>query len=301
VGQYVRQRRRNHTLITLAIAALTPQSHKNFEGFFMSEIVGIAGCGRMGAPMCNTLRSAGIAARGYDVHPERGDTGSLAAFASGLTTLITVVRDTDETNAVLFDDQALTNCPSLRTVIISSTLPPSYTRALRDRVPDHIALIDAPMSGAQVKAKAGTLSFMIGGPPEAIKEHHHLFAVMGQDIHIMGEFGAGMAAKVLNNLLAAASTAMTRLVLDWADHAQIDEGKLLALIHASSGQNWLASGFDSIEFARDGYATDNTIGILIKDVAAGLDMAPPDADTSLPEHIQAALRQLTPRPASPLV
>ncbi|MFT5273470.1 MAG: hypothetical protein ACI85V_003499, partial [bacterium] len=36
-------------------------------------------------------------------------------------------------------------------------------------------------------------------------------------------------------------------------------------------------------------------GILVKDVAAGLDMAPQDADTSLPTHVQAVLKSLTPR------
>ena len=80
--------------------------------------------------------------------------------------------------------------------------------------------------------------------------------------------------------------------MDWADAAGIDEAKLLELIHASSGQNWLASGFNDIEFARDGYTDDNTIGILDKDVAAGLSMAPEGADTTLPNTVQAAIRAL---------
>ena len=45
---------------------------------------------------------------------------------------------------------------------------------------------------------------------------------MGAHFHRMGAFGAGMQAKVLNNLLAASNTAMTRLVLDWADAAGYD-------------------------------------------------------------------------------
>jgi 3-hydroxyisobutyrate dehydrogenase-like beta-hydroxyacid dehydrogenase len=151
------------------------------------------------------------------------------------------------------------------------------------------------MSGAQMKAAAGTLSFMIGGGKADIKAHMPLFEAMGQDFHIMGEYGSGMAAKVLNNLLAASHTAMTRTVLEWADAAGIDESRLLDLIHTSSGQNWLASGFNDIEFARDGYSDDNTIGILVKDVAAGLDMAPDGADTALPEAIQAVLGRLPPR------
>ncbi|MFY9211101.1 MAG: NAD-binding protein [Aestuariivita sp.] len=106
-----------------------------------------------------------------------------------------------------------------------------------------------------------------------------------------------MQAKVLNNLLAASSTAMTRLVLDWAEAAGLDEDALLALIHTSSGQNWFASNFNDIEFARDGYAQDNTIGILVKDVESALDAAPNGADLDLPRLIQSAIRNLRLRSA----
>ena len=249
----------------------------------------------MGAPMLAALRRANIDVKGFDVIAGRGDDITITAFKQSLTTLITVVRDTAETDALLFTDQAMIDAVDLRTIIIASTLPPSYVRDLRARVPAHITLIDAPMSGAQIRAEAGTLSFMLGGAMVDIDAHRHIFDTMGQDIYIMGQFGDGMAAKVLNNLLAASSTAMTRMVLDWADHAGIPEDKLRALIHTSSGQNWLASGFGDIEFSRDGYADDNSIGILVKDVAAGLDLAPAGADTTLPVAVQAMLRQMSPR------
>lgn len=247
----------------------------------------------MGMGMLQNLRRAGFDARGFDVRPLPGASTDVAAFVDGLTTLITVVRDTAETDALLFDDQAIVaRADTLERIIVSSTLSPIYVKGLRDRIPDHIALIDAPMSGAQVKADAGTLTFMTGGSADVIAP---LLQAMGEAMHHMGDFGAGMTAKVLNNLLAASNTAMTRLVLDWADAAGVDEAKLLALIHTASGQNWFASGFDEIEFARDGYAPDNTIGILVKDVESALDITP-DAATELPEAVQTSIRNLRPRP-----
>lgn len=258
----------------------------------MNKNIGIAGCGRMGMGMLRNLQKAGFDARGFDVRPLPGVGTDVASFADGLQVLLTVVRDQTETNALLFDDQALVGvAPDLHTIVISSTLSPNYVKGLRARVPDHITLIDAPMSGAQIKADAGTLTFMTGGPAEEIAP---LLSAMGEAVHHMGAFGAGMTAKVLNNLLAASSSAMTRLVLDWADSAGVDEGKLLALIHSASGQNWFASGFDEIEFARDGYAPDNTIGILEKDVTAALDIAA-EADKALPLAVQSAIRGLQPR------
>ena len=259
----------------------------------MSEIIGVAGCGRMGLGMLKNLQAAGFDARGFDIRPIAGVGTDVAAFLNGLTTLITVVRDTVETDALLFDEQAVVGqATALQRIVVCSTLSPHYVKGLRSRIPDHITLIDAPMSGAQVKADAGTLTFMTGGPVQQIAP---VLAAMGDTVHDMGDFGAGMTAKVLNNLLAASNTAMTRLVLDWADNAGVDETKLLALINTASGQNWLASGFDDIEFARDGYAPDNTIGILVKDVASALDIAP-DNGTDLPKAVQSAIRKLQPRP-----
>ncbi len=224
-------------------------------------------------------------------------TNDPSTFANGLKTLITVVRDADQTDDVLFADQGFAHAPQLETIIICSTLSPRYVRGLRGRVSNHIALMDAPMSGAAIAAQDARLSFMLGGAANDLDRAQPLFAAMGQHFHRMGGFGDGMAAKVLNNLLAASNTAMTRLVLDWADAQGIDETRLLALIQTSSGQNWFASGMTTIEFSRDGHDPDNTIGILVKDVAAALDAAPDGADLTLPQTVQAAIKGLRPRSA----
>lgn len=267
----------------------------------MLQGIGLAGCGRMGAPMLTALRQAGFDAVGYDIKPthEFHDLSphmrDIPLFSQNLRTLISVVRDIPQTEDVLFGHQGFVTAPHLTTIIVCSTLSPRYVRDLRARVPDHITLIDAPMSGAAIAAQQARLSFMLGGDAADLDAHQSLFDAMGQHFHRMGDYGAGMQAKVLNNLLAASHTAMTRLVLNWADQAGLEERPLLDLIHTSSGQNWLASGFDNIEFARDGWAEDNTIGILVKDVASALDAAPTDADTSLPEAVQQVIRTLTPR------
>jgi 3-hydroxyisobutyrate dehydrogenase-like beta-hydroxyacid dehydrogenase len=266
-------------------------------------MIGVAGCGRMGAPMLRALRSAGFDAHGFDIRPpaEFGDleqcvTDDAAKFAADVETLVTVVRDISQTDDVLFGAQGFAQAQGLRRVLICSTLSPRYVLGLRDRIAPHISLIDAPMSGAQIAAQEARLSFMLGGDPEDIDAVQPLLNAMGTHFHHMGGFGAGMQAKVLNNLLAAAHTAMTRLALDWADDMGLDETRLLALINTSSGQNWFASGFNDIEFARDGWSDDNTIGILVKDVESALDTAPNGADTTLPRVVQTAIRALKPRP-----
>lgn len=251
----------------------------------------------MGAPMLTALRAAGLPARGYDVVPMDSPhiTDDIAVFSEDLDTLITVVRDIDQTEAVLFGEQNFAAIPSLIRIIICSTLSPKYVKSLRTRIPSHIALIDAPMSGAQIAAQEARLSFMLGGDASEIDGAMPLLHAMGKHFHRMGDYGSGMQAKVLNNLLAASNTAMTRLVLDWADDADLNISALLDLIRTSSGQNWFASGFNSIEFSRDGHTPENTIAILVKDIASALDAAPQGADTALPELIQSQIASLKPR------
>lgn len=265
-------------------------------------MIGVAGCGRMGAPMLAALRRAEFDALGFDIRPP-GEFGDLApvmsddpsAFAHDLDTLISVVRDIPQTEELLFERQKLATAETLTRVIICSTLSPLYITDLRARFPSHISLIDAPMSGAQVAAENARLSFMLGGDNTDIDAAQPLFDAMGTHFHRMGPLGCGMQAKVLNNLLAASNTAMTRLVLDWADTSDLDEQALLELIHTSSGQNWFASGFNDIEFAREGWREDNTIAILVKDVASALASAPEAADTSLPLQVQKSIRALLDR------
>jgi 3-hydroxyisobutyrate dehydrogenase-like beta-hydroxyacid dehydrogenase len=264
-------------------------------------MIGLCGCGRMGRPMLAALLAGGFVAKGFDIRPPSDFAGlpvtdDPTAFADDLKTLITVVRDADQTEEVLFGTANLAHAPGLEMIVISSTLSPRYVRGLQGRVPNGVALVDAPMSGAAIAAQEARLSFMLGGAEQDLDRLQPTLAAMGRHFHRMGPFGAGSAAKVLNNLLAASNTAMTRLVLDWADAQQIEEAKLLALIATSSGQNWFASGFDAIEFARDGHSEDNTIAILVKDVEAALDAAPEGVSTDLPRLVQQRIAALTPRP-----
>ncbi len=255
----------------------------------------VAGCGRMGLPMAQALIEAGVPTCGFDIRKDdafdgmemRFDVGEAMATASHL---ISVVRDVAQTEALLFRDQAvLEHAPALEAVIICSTLPPEYIFELRKRLPAHIALFDAPISGAVQAAQERRLTFMFGAAPDEADELTMLLSPMGEQFHHMGALGSGMLAKVLNNFVAASSAVSTRLVLDWAQAGGLDQTRLLNLMHDSSGQTWFGTNFETIEFAKHGYADDNSIGILAKDVACALSAAPADQQALgalLIEHVR---------------
>lgn len=267
--------------------------------------VGVAGCGRMGLGMARAMLRGGLDVRGFDVRPvsDFGDfsehmVADPAAFALDRDVIFSVVRDVDQTEDLLFRKQGLlAAAPALRYLVISSTVSPRYLTDLRTRVPVRVGLIDAPMSGAQVAADQARLSFMLGGPEADLDVLEPVIRTMGSKIHRMGGAGAGMTAKVLNNFMAALSLAGVRQVLDWADRLEMDRERLLALMHDSSGQSWFGSNFETIEFSRDGYDPDNTVGIVKKDVMSCLDAV--GEAPELAKALVAAIAALQPQGGGP--
>jgi len=262
--------------------------------------VGVAGCGRMGLPMAQALHKAGFDMLGFDVRSpdafapfEEHMCFDPASFVSQRNVLISVVRDIQQTEALLFDDQAvLASTSELSHLIICSTLSPRYLQELKQRIPTHISLVDAPMSGAAIAAEEARLSFMLGGEKSDIDKLMPLFEAMGKKVHHLGGFGSGMATKVLNNLVAASSVATTRLALEWAQAQDLDINALLSVMNDSSGQTWFGSNFAGIEFSKAGFEDDNTIGILKKDVESAIDAMPKGASDDLPRALIEAIVKL---------
>lgn len=241
--------------------------------------IGVAGCGAMGLPMAENLLANGFDVWGYDVRPVAASEnlanrmlGDAGTFAAKVPTVITVVRDIAETNALLFDEQAILRAEERpRTLVLSSTLSPRFIREVAERVPDGITVIDAPMSGAPYRARDGSLTFMVGGDADAVQLLMPAFEAMGETVHHLGPVGAGAACKVANNLCAAAGVVAVRRALKAAAGYGIDAPKLLDVMRTSSGATWYGDNLQKIDWAGEGYAPDNTMGILEKDVQSFVD------------------------------
>lgn len=260
--------------------------------------LGVAGCGAMGLPMAEALAAAGLDTRGYDLVPRAGAVrlADWQSFCGEVETVISVVRDVPETEALLFGpDGLIANAPHLSRLVISSTVAPPYIHDLRKRLDQAVALIDAPMSGAPIGARERRLSFMLGGADADIAPLMPAFRAMGQEIRHLGPLGAGMTMKVLNNMVGAASVVATRLARDWAGAAGIDPAVVLSVLEASSGQTWVSRNYDRIEWIEEGFDPANTMGILAKDVTAALEAAPNGADKTLPETLIGLIQGLSPK------
>jgi 2-hydroxy-3-oxopropionate reductase len=241
----------------------------------VTERVGFIGLGVMGAPMARHLLAAG---HPLTVHSRSAPTvdalvgegarraATPAEVASASDVVITMVPDTPDVELVLFGQAGVAEAAAGSLVIDMSTIDPIRTRAFAERLAANgIAMLDAPVSGGQVGAEAGTLSVMVGGPDEAFARARPLFEAMGSTIVHVGRSGAGQVAKACNQLVIASAVEAVGEAFVLAAKAGVDPAKVREALlggFASSkvldlhGQRMLdhafEPGFRSALMAKDG-------------------------------------------------
>ena len=238
----------------------------------LNQNIGIAGCGEMGFPMLKMLLKNNINATGHDIKASENfkDFGekyipSKSDFFLKNNVVLSIVRDTKETEDLLIKNNTLLSKKHV-TILICSTLPITYIKKLKENLPEHFTLIDTPMSGSTIKAQEGTLTFMVGGKNDEVQYVMPLLNILGDNILHIGDFGKGMSVKLLNNFIAASSVLATRNVLAQINDFGLTKKQLLDVVKCSTGDNWFAQNYDNLNWSKENFEKQNTMGILEKDL-----------------------------------
>lgn len=254
--------------------------------------IGIAGCGTMGLPMLEVLLKNKVKAIGYDVRPQEdflslkeNFVSSKKVFFENTDVIFSLVRDINQTLELCEGTDGLFNLNSSKTLIICSTLSPAFLNDFIKKAPENIEVIEAPMSGAPIRAKEASLTFMVGSTKNQFETISPILNILGKTIHHIGKFGSGMSVKVLNNFVASCSVVAVRHVLSEAKNLNISPDQLLEILNCSSGKTWFSENLHSIDWSKESYNKENTIGILEKDVNSYLDGLQ-DAGTKTNEAMQ---------------
>ena len=244
----------------------------------LSLSIGVAGCGTMGLPMLEVLLKNNINAYGYDIKPEalfptvnNNFIKSKKEFFAKSDVIFSVVRDINQTLELCEGQDGLFKTNISKTLVICSTLSPAFLKEFFNKKPPNIKMIEAPMSGAPMKAKDATLTFMVGANSNDFENILPILNILGEKIHHIGEFGSGMSVKVLNNFVASCLVLAVRHVLSEAKNLNISSEQLLNILNCSSGKNWFSDNLNKIDWAKESYNNDNTIAILEKDVKSFID------------------------------
>ena len=232
----------------------------------------------MGLPMLEVLLKNNINAYGYDIKPEalfptvnNNFIKSKKEFFAKSDVIFSVVRDINQTLELCEGQDGLFKTNISKTLVICSTLSPAFLKEFFNKKPLNIKMIEAPMSGAPMKAKDATLTFMVGASSNDFENILPILNILGEKIHHIGEFGSGMSVKVLNNFVASCLVLAVRHVLSEAKNLNISSEQLLNILNCSSGKNWFSDNLNKIDWAKESYNNDNTIAILEKDVKSLID------------------------------
>jgi 2-hydroxy-3-oxopropionate reductase len=175
--------------------------------------VGFIGLGIMGAPMAGQLIKGGHEVYLFSrsgVPAALVEAGGIACasardVAQQADVVITMVPDTPHVASVLFDAGGVAEGLAQGKVVVDmSSISPVETKAFAARIRAlGCDYIDAPVSGGEVGAKAATLTIMAGGSDAAFERVKPLFELMGKNITLVGDNGAGQTCKVANQIIVA--------------------------------------------------------------------------------------------------
>lgn len=97
---------------------------------------------------------------------------------------------------------------------------------------------DAPVSGGQAGAEAGTLAFMVGCDEADFPDIEAVIAPMARVTVRAGDHGAGQAAKICNNMVLGASMIAVCEAFALAEKLGLAPEKFFEIASKSSGQCW---------------------------------------------------------------
>jgi 2-hydroxy-3-oxopropionate reductase len=198
--------------------------------------VGFIGLGIMGHPMALNLLKGGheLFVYGKRTLPapvrEAGATvcDTLTAIAERAEAIILMVPDTPDVRTVLFDAGGVAaGLAPGKIVVDMSSISPIDTKEFAAAIAKKgCGYVDAPVSGGEVGAKAASLTIMAGGSEADFNRVKPLFDLMGKNITLVGEVGAGQTTKVANQIIVALTIEAVGEALLFASKAGADPAKV---------------------------------------------------------------------------
>ncbi|NIY82561.1 3-hydroxyisobutyrate dehydrogenase [Vibrio hepatarius] len=259
----------------------------------MSTIAFI-GLGNMGAPMAENLLKAGFSVRVFDLVKEAVDqladkgavaTDSIEQAAKGAQTVITMLPAGEHVRAVYLGDHSggvgLLNLIEENTFLIdSSTIDPESARIVAAQAASKgFEFVDSPVSGGVAGAKAGTLTFIVGGTDSAFSKAEQILKHMGKNIFHAGKAGDGQMGKICNNLMLGILMSGTCEALVLGIDNGLDPKVLSNIMLQSSGRNWALELYNPCPGVMDNAPASNQFQpgfmskLMLKDLGLGLDAA----------------------------
>ena len=249
----------------------------------ISQKIAVIGLGSMGYGMASSLLAAGHTVYGFDIaedqmakfRAEGGAEGALAEVAGDLDTVVVVVLNAAQTEAVLFGEAGVVAGLRAGACVIScATVAPEFAREMAARCAESgVLYLDAPISGGAAKAADGKLSVMAAGPAEVFTAARPALDAMAETVFELGEdIGAGSAMKAVNQLLAGVHIATMAEALTFGMTQGVSPASFVEVISKCAGTSWMLEN-RAPHIVKGDYTPLSAVDIWLKDLGIVLDIA----------------------------
>ncbi len=209
--------------------------------------VAFIGLGVMGAPMAGHLARAGHEVSVYNRSEEKardwaqkhiGRTYSdIARAVDGVDVVFVCVGDDRDVREVF--EAASASMRKGAIFVDHTTSSAELARELSVRAEEAgLGFLDAPVSGGQAGAEAGTLSVMAGGEASTFAEAEPIMRAYAKNLTLIGSAGAGQLAKMVNQICIIGVLQGLAEGLHFAKRAELDIEKVVAAISKGAAQSW---------------------------------------------------------------
>lgn len=241
--------------------------------------IGWIGTGVMGAPMAQRLMEAGYTLTVYNRTKAKAEPliakGAVwadgpEACAKGQDAVFTMVGYPKDVEEIYFGEEgkdgiiAAADAGTLF-VDMTTTRPSLSVDIAKAAEAAGCAAIDAPVSGGDVGAKAGTLSIMAGGSEEAVEAAEPVLSHLGTQILREGGPGAGQHTKMANQIALAGTVAGVCEAVKYGKTVGLDPDQMLKSIGGGAAGSWQMNNLGP-KMAVGDYAPGFFIKHLVKDL-----------------------------------
>ena len=243
--------------------------------------IGWIGTGVMGLPMCQHVLSKGYPVTVHNPTKSKAqpllDEGARwaetpRAVAEQSDVVFTMVGFPEDVREVYFAESGILAGGKPGTILVDmTTTSPSLAQEIcQVAASKSLHAIDAPVSGGDVGARAGTLSIMVGGNEDIVQVITPLLKIMGKQIVHQGGAGTGQHAKMCNQIVIASTMIGVCECLLYGHRAGLDLETMLGSITKGAAACWTLDNLAPRILKRD-FAPGFFIEHFTKDMGIALD------------------------------
>ncbi len=247
--------------------------------------IGWIGTGVMGASMCGHLIAAGCHTKVFNRTREK--TAPLVAAGAtavaraadavqGSRFVFTMLGFPRDVSAVYLGPRGLIELAEPGTVLVDLTSSePTLAREIAAAGKERgLSVLDAPVSGGDVGARAASLAIMCGGDPATFRAALPYLNVIGKNITHQGAAGAGQHTKLCNQIVITGTMIGVCEALLYGRAAGLDLETVLAGIARGAAGCWTLDNLAPRILRRDfqpGFFVEHFVkdmGIMLKEAEA---------------------------------